>query len=337
MTQPDEAVYEMMWDCRYCGQKKLLGLSHRHCPNCGAPQDPDKRYFPPENEKIAVKDHPFVGADLSCHSCNQLMSRAVKCCPHCGAPVGAGTDVRRVADVVVPDPNAPPGFQAGVAAAPAPTKSSSTIFIVLGLLGALVVVGILVAVLWKKDGAYVVAGRSWERDIAIERYDTARQSAWCDSPPTGGKEVARHKEQRGTDKVQDGQTCQTRKKDQGNGTYKEVKECTPKYKDQPVMADKCDYDVTQWKTSRTASEHGADDAPRWPQTALVHTGTCLGCEREGTRTEKYTVDFVDAKGGKTGSCDLPEAKWSSFTKGGRYKGQSRVLTGGIDCDGLVRQ
>ena len=31
----DEPVYEMLWDCGYCGHKKLLGLTHRFCANCG--------------------------------------------------------------------------------------------------------------------------------------------------------------------------------------------------------------------------------------------------------------------------------------------------------------
>ena len=30
-----EPVFEMLWDCSYCSAKKLLGLTHRHCPNCG--------------------------------------------------------------------------------------------------------------------------------------------------------------------------------------------------------------------------------------------------------------------------------------------------------------
>ena len=32
----DERVYEMLWDCAFCGTQKLLGLQHRHCPSCGA-------------------------------------------------------------------------------------------------------------------------------------------------------------------------------------------------------------------------------------------------------------------------------------------------------------
>src|SRR5688572_28230933 len=41
-----EQVFQMLWDCRFCGTSKLLGLDHRHCPNCGAAQDPEWRYFP---------------------------------------------------------------------------------------------------------------------------------------------------------------------------------------------------------------------------------------------------------------------------------------------------
>jgi len=91
----EEATYEMCWDCKFCGQKKLLGLTHRFCAGCGAPQDPASRYFPPENEKVAVKDNPFVGADVSCPACKQPMSRAAKCCTNCGSPIDKGAEVAR--------------------------------------------------------------------------------------------------------------------------------------------------------------------------------------------------------------------------------------------------
>ncbi len=58
-----EPVYEMLWDCRHCGSKKLLGLTHRHRPQCGAPQNPSERYFPSEDEKVAVQNHVYYGAD----------------------------------------------------------------------------------------------------------------------------------------------------------------------------------------------------------------------------------------------------------------------------------
>src|SRR5688572_8757657 len=107
-----EAVYEMVWDCKYCGQKKLLGLTHRFCAGCGGPQDPASRYFPPDNEKVAVNDHQFVGADVACPACKQPMGRAAKCCTHCGSPIDKGVEVARRGDVVVPDPGHPHAFAA---------------------------------------------------------------------------------------------------------------------------------------------------------------------------------------------------------------------------------
>lgn len=328
----EEPVYEMLWDCGFCGHKKLLGLTHRFCANCGGPQNPATRYFPPDHEKVAVKDHPFVGADVVCPTCKQPMSRAAKCCTNCGGPIDKGGQVAMQADVVVPPP------QYAMPAPPAAKKSN--VGLILGILGgvfALIVVVILVVVLWKRDSAFTVAGHSWQRDIAIERYESYRKGVWCDEIPAGARVLSRKKEQKGTTKEKDGETCGTRKKDLGNGTFKEVKECTPKFKDVPVMVDKCEVELTEWHTTRTATEKGTSlaEAPRWPA-SRVSGGTCVGCEREGARTERYTVRFLDDKG-KEATCDVPAAKWSTFSKGSKWKGAMRVMTSGVDCDTLQKK
>jgi hypothetical protein len=353
-----EVVYEMMWDCKYCGQKKLLGLTHRYCAGCGAPQDPAARYFPPDSEKVLAKDHPYVGADVACPACRQPMSLAAKCCTSCGSPIDKGVAVQRRADVVVPPggaPGAPGGFGQGFAPAPgfppgpgapfgaAPPKKKSRLGLVIGLVAAglalLLIAVVLVAALWKRDASLRVAGHTWQRSVEIQRYDLARTTAWCDQRPSGGREISRHQEQRGTKKVKDGETCRTRKKDRGNGTYSEVKECTPKYRDEPVMSDRCEFEVTAWRTERTLTEKGAStsDAPRWPVVPSLRTGTCLGCEREGARTEKYTVRFVDTASNEEATCDVPQARWSALADGSRWKAKVRVMTGGVDCDALVAQ
>jgi hypothetical protein len=361
----EEAVYEMLWDCRYCGQKKLLGITHRFCAGCGAPQDPQSRYFPPDNEKVAVQNHPYVGADVVCPACRQPMSRAAKCCTNCGGPIDKGAEVAMKADVPRPafggsaaandrshvvDP--PPGFgshgavgphgppPAGVAPSAGvaqPQKSNGWIFGVIGGVVLLVVTVILVVVFWKREGVFEVSGHTWERSIAIERYDALKKSVWCDEAPSGARVLGRRKEQKGTTKEKDGETCGMRKKDLGNGSYKEVEECTPKYKDVPVMADKCDVEVTEWRTARTLTEKGASfsDRPRWP-VSRVAGGVCIGCEREGARTERYTVRFVDKKRGAEATCDVPETRWATFPTGSKWKGQVRVMTAGLDCDNLGR-
>jgi hypothetical protein len=107
------------------------------------------------------------------------------------------------------------------------------------------------------------------------------------------------------------------------------------------MSDRCEFEVTDWRTTRTVSEKGASpkDPPKWPAVGALRTGACLGCEREGPRTEKYTVKFADtkAKGGDPVTCDVAEAKWAKFEKGTKWKGKVRIVTGGVDCDALARQ
>jgi len=334
-----EAVYEMLWDCKYCGQKKLLGITHRFCANCGAPQDPQTRYFPPDHEKVPVHDHPYVGADVACPACRQPMSRAAKCCTNCGSPIDKGAEVGRKADVVVPPQGAvvpaqgPAAFQGA-----APAKASLTwLWLLIGGVALAILVAVIGLAVWKRDGVFEVTGHSWERSIAVERYEAVRKRVWCDDAPAGARVLSREKEKRSTKKEQDGEVCGTRKQDLGNGSYKEVKECTPKYKDVPVMADKCEVEITEWRPSRKLTEKGESlaETPRWPASP-VRGGTCVGCEREGKRTERYVVELVEGKGGTPASCELPEARWSTFAKGSKWKGEMRVVTGTVDCDELQK-
>jgi hypothetical protein len=48
--------------------------------------------------------------------------------------------------------------------------------------------------------------------------------------------------------------------------------------------------------------------------------------------------FAHAKAkGEAVSCDLPEARWTTFAKGTKWKGKVRVVTGGVGCDALIKQ
>ncbi len=85
-------TYEMLWDCKFCRTPKLLGLTHRYCPVCGAPQDAEARYFPSDEEKVLVKDHQYFGKDLVCEHCNTFNSRNSQHCRDCGAPLQSSPD-----------------------------------------------------------------------------------------------------------------------------------------------------------------------------------------------------------------------------------------------------
>ncbi|MBX3191497.1 MAG: hypothetical protein KF819_31165 [Labilithrix sp.] len=325
-----DGVYEMFWDCKYCGQKKLLGLTHRFCATCGAPQDPTARYFPPENEKVAAHQHVYVGADVHCPACKNPMSRAAKCCTSCGSPLHAGAQVAL---------HGAPPVRPPMPAQPKPKSSALKVFgIIAAVVGGLlfVVIALLVvAAFWTRDGTFEVTGHEWERTIAVERLDNVRKSVWCDSVPAGAREISRRKEERSTNKIPDGETCQTVKKDNGDGTYRQTRECQTKYKEEPVMDWRCEIEVAEWRSSRKLAARGAspNDPPKWPPDPLK-TGTCLGCEREAGRNEKYTVKFRDTKANEDVTCTLPEAKWKTFEKASRWKGKVGVVTDRVECDGL---
>lgn len=313
-----EKTYQMLWDCKYCRQRKNLGLTHRHCPSCGAPQDTTSRYFPPDSEKVAASDHPYVGADLTCPSCGTASSRAAKCCGNCGSQLTGGKDV------------------ALVRAPPPPPRNKSKLPMVLGILAVVFVLlaGTCALLLRKRSGAFEVKSAHWERSIAVERLDMKKDSAWCDAVPSDGRILGRRDEQRTTKQIPDGQTCTTTKKDLGNGTYKEVQECKPKYKSEPVYDQKCDFEAPRWVVLRTEKAEG-DTGPAWPKISLGKSGTTMGSEREGARTEKYTVTFTEPATGKSSSCDFPENKWMSYKSGARYNGRIGTVTSSIDCDSLV--
>ena len=352
MSSAGEKTYEMLWDCKYCGTKKLLGLTHRHCPSCGAPQDPSLRYFPSDAEKVAVQDHEYAGADKLCPACQNPCSANAKCCGNCGSPLDKGKAVATRSDQVHGEGGSFAGENKEAARAdyaaqqgalvpgakavvPPPAKGSKTLWIVLAVVG--VVFSLLLTMcLWKKEVTLAVTAHSWTREIQIEQFASRNESAWCDSMPPDATSVTRTREVRSTRQVADGQTCTTRRKDKGNGTFAEVQECKPKYRDEPVYDQKCSYFVNRWGVSRSEKASGSSvkDNPVWPTVKLTRTGTGLGAEREGKHLETYTVVFTDA-GKSTHECAFDQAKWSSIADGSKWKGKSGVMTNALDCDSLL--
>lgn len=320
-------VYEMVWDCRYCGAQKLLGLTHRHCPNCGAAQDPTARYFPADDEKVAVENHVYVGADMQCRYCDAASSKRAHNCGRCGAAFGDGAPVQLHGDtgaaILLPSSRAVP--------------PQRPLWKILVPTAALLLVAVTVVLLVsKKDRELVVAAQSWRRTVDVERLATVQQSAWCDELPTGASDVTRRREQRGTKRVADGEDCQTRKKDRGDGTFKEERECTPRFKEEQLFDQMCAFSLLKWSLVRQEVAQGqrGTDAPRWPTVTLARPGcSSVGCEREGARSEQYTVLFRDARGDEH-RCDLDEKAWSSYADGQRYAGKLRSLTGSLDCGSL---
>ncbi len=344
----------MLWDCRYCGTQKLLGLTHRHCPTCGAPQDATARYFPAPHERVEVHSHVFVGADVVCPSCQEANSKRSEHCFNCGAPLTEAAAVRRrlerdaqagvdsrEAAIAELAPPAAPSAAAGKEKAAGKRKQSkasggtSTIKRDLRTLALIFVPLILLFcanIIFTKTVSVQVAAHHWVREIQVERYGEVSEGAWCDKVPAGGRVTGRELADRGSRKVADGKTCTTRQSDNGDGTFSEREVCKTKYRSEPIQDYYCTYLITKWHASRVEKAEGDfSRPPAWPELHLAKQGQCIGCERAGSRSEHYKVVVRDQDSGDQETCEFDEAKWRKLQPGASYAAE-RMVVGGIVCD-----
>ena len=349
MSSEDQGTYEMLWDCEACGTAKLLGVTHRFCPACGSPQDPEGRYFPSDEDRVAVEDHVLVGRDRTCPACDTPNANEANNCMGCGCPLDGAEQVDTRTDIVTAEGESFAGqtgadakaakrekraaVQAAARAASTPEAKSSKGKWIAG--GAAAATGVGALLMMSSPVDLEVDRHEWERTISVETFGPTRDSAWCTSMPSDARGVSRSRKVKDHKKVPDGEECKTRRVDNGNGSYSQKRECKPKFRKEPIYADWCTYTVDRWHHDRTEAASGAalDPIPEWPVVKLAKTGDCVGCEREGGRTQTYTVHLVDAEG-EDHACEFDQAKWASFAVGSKWAGEVGVV-GGLDCDEVV--
>jgi ribosomal protein S27AE len=347
-----EKHYEMQWDCKFCGQTKLLGKTHRFCPVCGAAQDPDSRYFPADDEKVAVEDHVLVGEDKTCPSCGGLSAGDAVHCGTCGAPLEGAAAARTLDTQSIA---AGKSFEssdsrdidqerferemaaAGINPSGQEKKGGGGRTVGIIALVAVLLIGGLFFLFSRTTQATVLAtGHSWEREIAIETYQTLRGEDWQNEVPAAAYNERCQLRQRDTRRVEDGETCERVRRDNGDGTFTEIEECEPRFREEPVMDDFCTYDIDGWAEGRIVrtSGEGLSPAPKWGEANL---NTCssdrLGCEREADRTERYVVQFRD-EAGETYTCPYPLDEWQNIAIESRWSLEVRQFTSGAACNSL---
>lgn len=305
-----QGVYEMLWDCEHCGTKGLLGKSQRHCAECGAPQDANKRYFPTEEQKKRVDGHVYEGSDRHCPACNTAMGAKAKACTHCGSPLDGSKFVERKV----------------VAAVAMKPKRKIWPFVLLGI--AILIVAIWFLFIRKKTAQLEVTAHRWERTIAIEEYANVQESKWRNETPSNAAGMSCMRKERSKKQVQDGEECKLEKVDKGDGTFEELNKCRPKYRSEPVEDDWCTYTVQRWKRINDATAKGDGMNPTWPTTEYSdNVSAVLGAKRAGAKTEKLILDF-----GKGKSCAVPESTWKQISDGQKVKIEVRARSGDLVCD-----
>jgi hypothetical protein len=316
-------VYEMQWDCKFCGTKKLLGKTHRFCPNCGAQQDPTWRYFPSDSEKVAVQDHVYVGADIICKACQTLNSGKAEFCTNCGAPLSDAARAKQGASRTKGDGEA---FTTedlkqrqmadqvpALASAAKPAKKGGGILSKWKLIALVVVVligGAIFALTRTTKATAYVTGYKWNRSIQVQSLQPVHNKTRCESMPSAAYNVSRSYEQVDTKQIPDGQTCHTKQVDQGDGTFREEQQCETKYRSEPVMGYMCSFVTNQWVgVSPVVASGDKSTAPFWPNSNATNCLT-IGCTREGGRDETYTL-LLKGDGDRPFECKVAYDLWQN--------------------------
>ncbi|MDQ3341494.1 MAG: zinc ribbon domain-containing protein [Myxococcota bacterium] len=307
-----KGFFEMLWDCDHCDTKGLLGKSQRHCPNCGAKQNPDTRYFPEPGKAQRVDGHKYEGSDRTCLACNAPQSAKATNCTHCGAALDGASEVRGVVSAV----------------APKPKRKRWPIFAVIA--GVFVVIfSIWYFFIRTKDEKMTVTAHRWERAIDIEEFADRDETAWQNEVPRDARMVTCHREERSSRRIKDGETCRMERVDRKDGTFEEVEKCRPKYRSEPVYDEKCRFTVRRWNRVDSVRLTGADLQPAWPSHVPPQQAVeSLGARRAGARHEKLLLDF-----GKQ-TCEVSDAAWRKYKVGSAYTVEVRARSGEVVCKSL---
>lgn len=346
----DLGVYEMLWDCKFCGGTGLPAKTHRFCPTCGAVQDPASRRFPSDDEKRAVTAYVQRGADVICKACTTLNAGDSQFCLQCGASLEGAALASTVGDQVrgegeqftaqaqrdlSAERHAAAMRQAGVTTEP---KSGGISWKTVAIIG--VVIAVVIGGIWaltaERDAVAIVTGHEWERAVYIEEFSAVSDAAWCEQVPTGAYSVSSRREVRDYTRVPDGEDCRVRRVDNGDGTFREVRECTTRYREEPIYDDRCYFTINRWTNERVAQADGAalSPAPAWPNPALQTCPTTqLGCERESGRAENYYLTLRSDQ--RDFRCAVTQAIWQNTRMEASFNIQIGAITNIPDCDSLA--
>lgn len=312
--EESQGFYEMLWDCDHCETKRLLAKSQRHCPECGAKQNTDKRYFPKEGEAQRVEGHQYEGSDRWCPACQAPQSARARNCTHCGSPLDGASEIRGIAAPVAPQ---------------RVRRRRWWIPVVVIALIAAIIFSIWYRFIRKREATMTVTAHRWERSIGIDQFDEHREQAWRNEMPSDARMAACHRKERSTKQVPDGEDCRIVQEDRRDGTFEKVKKCTPKYRSVPVDDDWCSYTVRRWKEIDRVRQSGTGLSPAWPTTAPpAGVVESIGARRAGKRTEKLILDFGAQ------SCDVADAVWRKHADGAKLSVDVRASSGDIVCSSL---
>ncbi len=261
-------IIEGVWDCRYCGAKKVRG-GLRECPQCGHPRDEGITFYI-DNPQNYVYDEAKAekarrGPDWVCPACDCLNPADDKVCIGCGTPRDAESkDYFQTQQEIHQQEHKTyqreekdwrafePSYVAPVEEKPKPTytppqKRFNLKKVLVPVLSVLIVIALvwgMVALFAPREVSGTVMDMGWERSIEVEEYKTVRESDW--SIPPGGRKVSQSEEIHHYNQVLDHYETKTRTyteqvldhyetyvsgyRDLGNGHFEEITSQRPVYR-----------------------------------------------------------------------------------------------------------
>ncbi len=336
-----DGTYEMLWNCRTCFTKGLLGVSNRFCPNCGTAQDPEWRYFPEPGQYKKLVNHVFEGVDVTCPACGTLNGGASTFCINCGANLETGEKAQIISDEIIGTPQdfAQERWEAEKFAAQSEKaeRKKSVLGRNKGKVRVGGIVGALLAVLGGVYGVFfmrvseeaTVASHSWESVYQVEEYRTVRDGQECPAP-SGARNVSRDTRTR---QVPDGQDCRevcsNRNVDQGDGSFRVERvcrqDCTTRYRNESYLY--CSYDIDRWveldeaKEATWAIAKGNDTSPFYPDLSNRNVPRCENAPRQlgqfcWEKQEQTLMLSLRRNNGETASCEFDNLnEWRSWAVG----------------------
>ncbi len=327
-------IIEGFWNCPYCGAQKIQGHL-RECPSCGKARGEDTVFgHDTPGEENTVKEPETVSreADWHCEYCDALNPADAETCLSCGAPrtdkdyFDMREKKKEKEEAAKPQPSVPE---------PRKASASSRLPLLIVLAAAIF---LLIYLSSPKKASLQVRDRSWERNIAVEQLTTLKENGW--SVPDGGRVYDQKEEIHHYDSVLDHyqtverevgervvdhyETVVTGYKDLGNGYFEEITEEQPVYTtvyhtetfQEPVYitipryATVYYYEIERWVYERTETARGTGkETPAWPEISLAEQ------EREGNRTESYTLTAVNSKGKEFYYTCRSEEEWQKLKEG----------------------
>lgn len=301
-------IIEGIWTCDQCG-KNVPG-SKRNCPNCGNTRNNTTTFSLPATKKyIPVKETKKIKTSnfksIHSHSENSKQTNSTK-----------------IKDIFGKISNFFTSYW----------KSILSTTLILS-----VIVGIVFLFIPKYE-EITVTDFSWERSIAIEKYQTVDESDW-QLPPNARlkysrEEIRIYKEVLDHYETSYWEVTEERKvgekevvvgyKDLGNGYFEEITKTEPIYEtytrvesskvpiyiEEPVYDTKYYYEIDKWLYDRTSYNKGKGQINvKWPDVSNLSSD-----ERISTKQEKYFVIGYNSKE-ESKKFELPYSSWIDLKSG----------------------